>query len=1479
MGEVDQGRAALEEKLKNDNRDVSDLWKDALKAYKGIVGFDLQRKFDSVDSLIAFSTEQMNGFHTFRHDNKKVDKLRSLFADNMDLIETGALQLVSAATPAFPPAAAIGTALTYLLQACRQQRADYDTVMVFFEDMQGFLTRITILETRLPKYKAYQNCLMEVFTSFLTMCGFAHKYIELGRFKKWISNLLKGEDGELGGARAELNKKLGHLQQATELAILGNTEETLKMTSQLEENQRSHTMLLERVGERLDNIHENTENIRDDVSKLLRLFGASNKPPQQPEKPVAKKPPSANGVRHALPIVSNDDHEYRVLKETLIPDTCSWVFAEPEWETWLNTPNGARPVLAVTAQPGAGKSHIAASIRDRLAQVAREDEAQRSCVAHFYFREQELAYSIFVSGIVTAVNQIAETNGAICERFSAQIARDDVEMDVYKWQDIVKHLLSTVFGPDSKNHLFLVLDGLDEMRDFKSFEEFLSEWIVKEKLRISLAVTSRPSRLESLPADMPIVRIEATKEKQKDDLKTLIWHQINSHNNLRRFSRYVKQRIADTIQEASPNMLYAEHLLQRLDNVGREGAVLKALAQKKPENLHGIYEILLDECQRRMPETHQVVAASLLHWIAFSNMPTSMNSMASLIKEFSSDDTFDIEEIPEFFSKFLRIGDPGYDAELRAQIEMSQRTAVYDLKQEPENEDDAYSDGPLPVKFMERSMRHYFTDSSPNISAFRWGTSEANRRMFLTCTRLCQPVRTDVDKQLQHYCALHLINHWLAIKIEQHDVRQQVEVLEAFAEALSNKTNLSGMLQRAGMSYGRGSTSITNERVKEWFQLLGKPEVRSELSEFALAWWDSVGPDPSTCRRGLAEGYLRDLYQSLDVEGAARAWHLLQGVLVATGLGKLLMRQASINFPEAFEGVEMNEDGEIPFDEAQASLGIIGLFDNVKPDAGGYRAAAEVLLEFEYVKEAEKTCREGLERCNPGDLEFFRTSSTLSKILLDKRRTREEALAVATKAAEELANHDVPSPLKRTVFTTKARAEAKLNHEDAALKSFADAKAADPEGATPGADLVDELEVLDKRTDRSEYIRVLKSWGLLERITWLAWNFEDDGEDRHALFCDIAVEQHEEAFMVSFYQEVVDFLDNLGAGLPLRLHLALVYFEVCNDPARALEELDKVFDSHAPALQFPILGVSSSYALEKAVDIMVNVHVELFRATRDPAAKASHIAALTGLLDRHFCLDVPRTSSFWTGQQRVGLAYMHMVVGPLEKFQTTLQSLLDDCFAGLNDSVGWNDGPFLWMLAQCLALLSKALRDDEGLRRRARIVASALFSKLTPGKADAAEDGSEDSTDKTQAAETKDATTDEDDDEDDAGSVVSLAPDDQGDLLGERWWSCGGFCSPAKTFTWWKDRSVYFYITHATGMICEECQAEYELIQRGEVVRKRRHFQGITHDRLKLPVEGWKGVTDGVLYVEGDEPIKVDDLFKNVQEECARGFERLWAGL
>lgn len=602
------------------------------------------------------------------------------------------------------------------------------------------------------------------------------------------------------------------------------------------------------------------------------------------------------------------------------------------------------------------------------------------------------------------------------------------------------------------------------------------------------------------------------------------------------------------------------------------------------------------------------------------------------------------------------------------------------------------------------------------------------------------------------------------------------------------------------------------------------------------------------------------------------------------------MDQAAINFPE------FSKPGD-EYDETKAILGIIGLFgEEVKPDAAGHRAVATILLENGLEVPAETTCRQALELCTSTDEEWYRASCVLTNILLERKK-KKEAYQVSQTAANELRMNEVPAPLRRIVHTTHARVQRKLGLFGPALESYAQAKASDPNGITPGEDLVGELKVVDRKEDKTEYIQMLKGWSLLERITWLASDYLDEGEERHAMFCDIASETGENEFIVQFYEEATSFLDNIDAAPPLRLDLALVYLEVCRDPQKTLETLDQIFDGHATGYRYPVVGGNALWMIPRALDCMANVQVELFRRSRDPVYKGKRIASMASMMQRPFVLDVPRTSASFTSSQRIALAYMYMVMGPVSKFQEITQSLLDDCFVGLADSVGWNDSPYLWTLAKTLALMSRALRNDHKLRRYARIVGSAMFSQLTKDEKDqdqAGTDGSGAGNEKDTTAssrrggdekDTKDQTTNEGDeveiDSSDDEDKLEPMPDDEGDLIDneEVLYTCGGFCYPARKFRWWGNCSAYLYVTHETGMICEECQAEYDAIQRGEKSFRGRYFWGIGHDKLKLPVEGWKGVKDGVFRIEGEKPIAVDAFFEKLRTEvCRDAWERLWAG-
>lgn len=107
----------LREELEKDRRNVSDLWVAAVNKYQGIMGFQLERKpeYNSIQSIVAAGASEMNKFHKWRHNRGKVDRLRTLFSENLEFIQQGSQQILCAASASFPPAIAIGTALTYLL--------------------------------------------------------------------------------------------------------------------------------------------------------------------------------------------------------------------------------------------------------------------------------------------------------------------------------------------------------------------------------------------------------------------------------------------------------------------------------------------------------------------------------------------------------------------------------------------------------------------------------------------------------------------------------------------------------------------------------------------------------------------------------------------------------------------------------------------------------------------------------------------------------------------------------------------------------------------------------------------------------------------------------------------------------------------------------------------------------------------------------------------------------------------------------------------------------------------------------------------------------------------------------------------------------------------------------------------------------------------------------------------------------------------
>lgn len=71
-----------------DASDLAELWQKALDDFQGSTKLDLKAmRFKSMEEAMESADQQAKKFNKFRHNDGKVDKVRSALGDNLELIE------------------------------------------------------------------------------------------------------------------------------------------------------------------------------------------------------------------------------------------------------------------------------------------------------------------------------------------------------------------------------------------------------------------------------------------------------------------------------------------------------------------------------------------------------------------------------------------------------------------------------------------------------------------------------------------------------------------------------------------------------------------------------------------------------------------------------------------------------------------------------------------------------------------------------------------------------------------------------------------------------------------------------------------------------------------------------------------------------------------------------------------------------------------------------------------------------------------------------------------------------------------------------------------------------------------------------------------------------------------------------------------------------------------------------------------------
>ncbi|KAF4943272.1 hypothetical protein FSARC_14969 [Fusarium sarcochroum] len=949
-------------------------------------------------------------------------------------------------------------------------------------------------------------------------------------------------------------------------------------------------------------------------------------------------------------------------------------------------------------------------------------------------------------------------------------------------------------------------------------------------------------------------------------------------------------------------------MLLRFNTTGREAAVLRSLEKPLPADLHELYEVLVAECYRHLASNHEYMVNRLLHWVAYSHRSLSLDEVASLLRVWSDDNTFDIEEIPEPFTKFIRVGDPGADAEARAKIQAQggYGTDVSQLdKSQDANPDAIYNDGDLPVKFHERSMRSFFLEAPRKEDSRRWKASEAHRQLFLDCAKILSlGDKITVVKSLKEYAVEYTFDHWREIDPQEHSTEEQVEVMEAFATIMLNKHQFATLFDQNEVNYDDQFTEEAFDKVSAWAALLD--DTKPALSEDIEQWWSKIAQHPQNCLLHLIKAHLRRVYTAEDEESAVASFKSVRDAMQLSNMHDKLAEQATKNF-----GDDAGDTSE-PLDKDQVAMALEDLFDDVEMDASAYRAVASVLYHYENYEQAATTCDKAVERAE-SPLEKVKSLWTMALIHFEMETG--EAYTYANRCIENLDHESIPSVLKREAYATKARIESELEKYDEALHSFTQARLSDPAGLTPGDVLEEEIGMFSEREDKTRYIEILKSWNPLERLTWMAWEYPDEYSYRHDLVRDAALQTNKVDFIQAIYEESIKYLDNVNAGAPFRCELALLHLQVRNDPQMARKVLDEVLESSSTGWPYAVTEESPNDILDRVIGYQSDITWRLFQESSDPEVKSDLLKSLQELLSRPLAFDVPPNSDTNILHQPLAIVRMQLKMGPTREAQKTLQGVINGCIDALSDNVGWNDAQCLTFLAMALNILGKISKSGKKLKRVARILLSALFSHLDlevphytsdsddegsvssggssgvasgDGDGSGSEAGSENGGEEENEAVSEGASQ--------AGSEAGSSggsgsewqsesgsedelPTDEGDLIGDSGYrACNGACNPFQRFNYWGDRVAYQCMTCYDAFLCQDCHENRLSANKGEPL-KTRLYCGKNHEYLKMPIEGWHGVEDGKIMIEGEEPVDFKEFLRLIRDQlCKQAWDEFWQG-
>jgi len=572
-----------------DQSDITALWDAALNGYTEASKIDIRSILTSKKSVTLILMQQqheLENFKQFRHNKGKVDRLRSLVSFSADHIQCVTTQIASAASIAFPPCAAILTAFTYVLTASKHVSDDYDTIEGFFDMMQSFLRRLSLLEGKIPPRKQFQQDLIMVFSSMLALSGLAYSYSLKGRFRQWASALVDGRDPKLTSAYDGLHENLKRLESATMLQTLRTTIDIHDEAKAIKESMRVFQVSLDRnmalTEQALVTAMDASSGIAESVHfsrEILRIVSKKDgwettgqHRTHNQLKLRSSRPANLDRLRWLLQTAVVEAamcNRLRELERETLAGVFDWVEREREM---VDIVSCVESLCCVSGSSGMGKSTMAFKIFKHLRKTFASNDAVH--VACFFFDSEDPEMRSAKDMLKWCAVQVAGGDARYCESVLRDL-RDGEPQPANKADDIGDawhRLIESKHAANSGRRLIIVIDAINEAAHghLRTLLNILKRIKEKKAPEIQIIITCNPSFMDMLT---PVAAkcIELAKEKIVSDMRHFASSRVKSLPRLQKlgpaFRRLLVRKVTDRADCKTPRLSQMP-LSHRYRNVG-----------------------------------------------------------------------------------------------------------------------------------------------------------------------------------------------------------------------------------------------------------------------------------------------------------------------------------------------------------------------------------------------------------------------------------------------------------------------------------------------------------------------------------------------------------------------------------------------------------------------------------------------------------------------------------------------------------------------------------------------------------------------------------------------------------------------------------------------------------------------------------------------------------------------------------------------